>query len=216
MKLYWYPRTRSLRVLWMLEEAGAAYERVLVDIDAPDHPKAEFRALNPMGKVPVLTQGSSVTIADSTAICAWLADRLPEAGLAPSLNSTERGRYLQWLMFPSATLEPALVEKAGGWTGNPRAYGWGDHERVMATLDLGLAQGPWLLGAQFSAADVVLGSALRWMLQFGMMPATPARTDYVARCEARPALQRAMAIDAGAEGAAPVPPPAGPKLPPRD
>ena len=212
MKLYWSPKTRSLRALWMLEEAGAAYERVLVDIAAGAQSTPEFRALNPMGKVPVLTQGTSVVVADSTAICAWLADRLPEAGLAPSLNHTDRGRYLQWLLFPSATLEPALVEKAGGWTGNPSAYGWGDYSRVVATLDAGLAPGPWLLGAQFSAADVVLGSALRWMLQFGMLPATPLRSDYVARCEARPALQRAIAIDAGPDEVVAALA-AGPKLP---
>ena len=211
MKLYWSPRTRSLRVLWMLEEAGAAYERELVDIATGAQQTPAFRALNPMGKVPVLTQGSSVTIADSTAICAWLADRLPEAGLAPSLNHTDRGRYLQWLMFASATLEPAVVEKAGGWTGNPTAYGWGDYGRVMATLDAGLAEGPWLLGASFSAADVVLGSALRWMLQFGLVEATATRSAFVARCEERPALQRAIAIDAGPEEAPA--PTAGPKLP---
>jgi glutathione S-transferase len=213
MKLYWSPKTRSLRVLWMLEEAGAAYERVLVDIASGAQATPEFRALNPMGKVPVLTQGSSVTIADSTAICAWLADRLPEAGLAPSLNHTDRGRYLQWLMFASATLEPAVVEKAGGWTGNPTAYGWGDYDRVMTTLESGIAGGRWLLGAQFSAADVVLGSALRWMLQFGLVPATPACSAYVARCEERPALQRAIAIDAGPDEAAAPVPVAGPKVP---
>ena len=212
MKLYWSPRTRSLRALWMLEEAGAAYERVLVDIDTGAQASPEFRALNPMGKVPVLTQGTSITIADSTAICAWLADRLPEAGLAPSLNHTDRGRYLQWLLFASAYLEPAVTERAGGWAGNSRAYGWGDYDRVLAALDTGLAQGPWLLGQQFTAADVVLGSALRWMVGFGMVPSTPVRQDYIARCEARPALQRAIAIDAGPEEASAMAA-AGPKVP---
>ncbi|MFC7553052.1 glutathione S-transferase family protein [Pseudoroseomonas wenyumeiae] len=211
MKLHWCPRTRSLRALWMLEEAGAAYERVLVDIHAGEQRDPAFLALNPMAKVPVLEQGS-IVIADSTAICAWLADRMPEAGLAPPLNHTDRGRYLQWLIFPSAYIEPAMVERHGGWQGNPQAYGWGDFDRVMATLDAGLAQGPWLLGQQFSAADVVLGSALRWGLLFGLIPGTPLRSDYVRRCEARPALQRALAIDAGPEealastGAGPRPP----------
>ncbi|MBC9177456.1 glutathione S-transferase family protein [Pseudoroseomonas ludipueritiae] len=211
MKLHWCPRTRSLRALWMLEEAGAAYERVLVDIHAGGQQDPAFLALNPMAKVPVLEQGA-IVIADSTAICAWLADRMPEAGLAPPLNHTDRGRYLQWLIFPSAYMEPAMVERHGGWKGNPQAYGWGDFDRVMSTLDAGLAQGPWLLGQQFSAADVVLGSALRWGLMFDLIPSTPLRADYVRRCEARPALQRALAIDAGPEealagaGAGPKPP----------
>ncbi|MDB5368777.1 MAG: glutathione S-transferase, partial [Roseomonas sp.] len=190
MKLYWCPKTRSLRALWMLEEAGAAYERILVDIRTGGQADAAFLALNPMGKVPVLEQGATV-IADSAAICAWLADRMPEAGLAPSLNHTDRGRYLQWLMFAGSCIEPALTERLGGWKTNSKAHGWGDLDRVLVTLDAGLQQGPWLLGEQFSAADVVVGSAVRWGLQFGMMAPAPVRSAYVERCEARPALQRA-------------------------
>jgi glutathione S-transferase len=206
MKLYWCPRTRSLRALWMLEEAGAAYERVLVDIHKGAQHSEAFKALNPMGKVPVLQQ-ANVVIADSTAICAWLADRLPEAGLAPPLNHGDRARYLQWLVFPGAYIEPALAEKLGGWEPKTLAHAWGDYGRVMETLDLGLAQGPWLLGEHFSAADVVLGSALHWGLLFGMIEATPLRAAYVERCRARPAFQRALAIDSGpAEDAAPAMP----------
>jgi glutathione S-transferase len=193
----------------MLEEAGAAYERELVDIRAGAQNDPAFLALNRMGKVPVLQQGT-VVIADSTAICAWLADRLPEAGLAPSLNHTDRGRYLQWLIFPAACIEPALVERHGGWEPNAMASAWGDFDRVMTTLDAGLSPGPWLLGEQFSAADVVLGTALRWGILFGIIPPTPSRTAYVERCEARPAFQRALAIDAGPEE---VVAPSLPKLP---
>jgi len=211
MKLYWCPRTRSLRALWMLEEAGAAYERVLVDIHGGQQKDPAFLALSPMGKVPVLQQGA-IVIADSSAICGWLADRMPEAGLAPPLNHTDRGRYLQWLMFSGGYIEPALAEKLGGWTPNTIAHAWGDYSRVMATLDAGLDSGPWLLGQQFSAADVVVGSALRWGVMFGMIEATPVRTAYVSRCEARPAFQRALAIDAGPEEESH--PPAAPKLPP--
>lgn len=209
MKLYWCPRTRSLRALWMLEEAGAAYERVLVDIRTGAQNNPAFRELNTMGKVPVLQQGSTV-IADSTAICAWVADRMPEAGLAPPLNHADRGKYLQWLLFPGAYIEPALAEKLGGWQPNTLAHAWGDYDRVMATVDAGLEGGPWLLGKQFSAADVVMGSALRWGLLFGMIESTPDRAAYVARCEARPAFQRAMTIDAGPEAEAQ---PAAPKAP---
>jgi glutathione S-transferase len=210
MRLHWCPRTRSLRALWMLEEAGAAYERVLVDIRAGEQRDPAFLALNPMAKVPVLEQGA-IVIADSTAICAWLADRMPEAGLAPSLNHVDRGRYLQWLMFPAALMEPALAERLGGWAPNSTAHSWGDFDRVMGVMDAGLEQGPWILGEHFSAADVTLGSALRWGLLFGMIPSTPLRAGYVARCEARPAFQRALAIDAGPEEVAA--PAAGPKLP---
>ncbi|MBO1075974.1 glutathione S-transferase family protein [Roseomonas marmotae] len=212
MKLHWCPKTRSFRALWMLEEAGAAYERVLVDIRAGAQQDPAFLALNPMAKVPVLEHGA-IIIADSTAICAWLADRLPEAGLAPSLNHTDRGSYLQWLIFPAAYMEPALVERQGGWKTNTHAHAWGDFDRVLAAMDAGLQKGPWLLGEHFSAADVTMGTGLGWGLKFGMIPATPLRTAYIERCEARPAYQRALAIDAGPEEAAP--PPAGPK-PPQD
>jgi hypothetical protein len=103
----------------MLEEAGAAYERVLVDIREGGQDDPAFRALNPMGKVPVLEQDGTA-IADSAVICAWIADRMPEAGLAPPLNHADRGRYLQWLMFPSIYMEPALAEHLGG-EGSPAA-----------------------------------------------------------------------------------------------
>jgi glutathione S-transferase len=194
----------------MLEEAGAAYERVLVDINSGAQRHPAFLALNPMAKVPVLEQGT-VVIADSTAICAWVADRLPEAGLAPSLNHTDRGRYLQWLLFPAIYIEPALAERLGGWTPNSRAHAWGDFDRVMETLDSGLANGPWILGEHFTAADVTLGTALRWGMMFDMISSTPRRAAYVERCEARPALQRALSIDAGP--AEVVVTQAGPKLP---
>jgi glutathione S-transferase len=110
MKLYWAPRTRSLRALWMLEEAGAPYERVRIDLSADEQKTPDFRAINPMAKVPALTDGL-VAVAESGAICAYVAEAHPKAGLAPPLGDPARGRYLQWLFFSPGCIEPALLTK---------------------------------------------------------------------------------------------------------
>ena len=107
MKLYWAPRTRSLRALWVLEEAGVPYERVRLDLSAGEQKSAEFRAINPMAKVPALTDGT-LAVAESGAICAYVAEAHPEAGLAPPVGDPARGRYLRWLFFSPGCVEQAF------------------------------------------------------------------------------------------------------------
>ena len=123
MKLYWAPKTRSMRALWMLEEAGCPYERVLIDIASGAQASAEYRAINPMMKVPALTDGAAM-VAESAAICAFVAERCPEAGLAPPIGDPARGRYLHWLFFASGCIEPAYTQKFMQFTLNPVAAGW--------------------------------------------------------------------------------------------
>lgn len=194
MKLYWAPKTRSLRALWMLEEAGLPYELERIDIHAPER-SARFLAVNPMGKVPALEDGEA-RLAESAAICAYVAEKAAGAGLAPTLGDPLRGRYFHWLFFAPGCIEPAFAEKFTGMKLASSAAGWGDFDKVFRVLDKVLATGPWILGERFSAADVMIGTDLMFGVErFGLVPTTPAFAAYLARCKARPALQRALAID---------------------
>jgi glutathione S-transferase len=196
MKLYWAPRTRSLRALWVLEEAGAPYERARLDLMAGEQKTPDFRAINPMGKVPALTDGP-VAVAESGAICAYVAEAHPKAGLAPPLGDPARGRYLQWLFFSPGCIEPALLTKTANIPVDPRMASFGDFDRVFDVLEAAVAKGPWLLGERFSAADVMIGLDLHFGIDlFKLVPSRPLLRAYVDRCLARPALQRAKAIDA--------------------
>jgi glutathione S-transferase len=196
MKLYWSPQTRSFRALWMLEEAGRSYERVLIDIRKGTQSTSEFRAINPMMKVPALADGAAM-LAESGAICAFVAERVPEANLAPPLGDPLRGRYHHWLFFAAACIEPAYTQKFIKFELNSSQAGWGSFERVIDVLGDALRSGPWILGERFSAADVMLGSDLHFGISLlKIVEPRPEFTAYVARCAARPAFQRASAIDA--------------------
>jgi glutathione S-transferase len=181
----------------MLEEAGCAYERVLINIYAGAQSDPAYRAINPMMKVPALTDGDAC-VAESAAICAFVAERVPQAGLAPPVGDPVRGRYLHWLFFAAGCIEPAFAQKMTGLTINPVAAGWGDFDRVVGTLETGLTPGPWILGEEFSAADVMLGSDIHFGVNLlKVIEPRPVFVAYLERCAARPAFQRAQAIDAG-------------------
>ncbi|HQS07483.1 MAG TPA: glutathione S-transferase family protein [Xanthobacteraceae bacterium] len=198
MKLYWAPHTRAFRALWLLEEAGLPYERQLVSLDGPFIASAEFRAINPMMKVPALEDGEA-RIAESGAICLYVAEKAPDAHLAPAIGDPRRARYLQWLFWDAACMEAAFTQKLAGVNLPSRAAGWGSFERVMDVLEAALAPGPYLLGEQFTAADVMVGSNVWYGLTLlKVIEPRPVFTAYVARCEARPAFQRANAIEAEA------------------
>ena len=195
MKLYWCPKTRAIRALWMLEELGVPFERVLIDIrDAKAKADPAFRAVSPMGKVPALEDGPT-RLWDSGAICLYLADQYPRAGLAPPIGDPDRGRYLQWLLYTNSVIEPAMGEKFANAAVSAAAHGWGSFDLMLSVLRDGLAAGPWILGARFSAADVMLGMACNFLRQFKLIDAEPAISAYVERCAARPAFGRALAVD---------------------
>jgi glutathione S-transferase len=196
MKLYWAPRTRSLRALWVLEEAGVPYERVRLDLSAGEQKSPAFRAINPMTKVPALTDGT-LAVAESGAICAYVAEAHPEAGLAPPVGDPARGRYLQWLFFSPGCVEPTYLTKSANVQVRPEAAGFGEFDRVFDVLEGAVTKGPFLLGERFSAADVMIGLDLHFGIDiFKLVPSRPALRAYVDRCLARPALQRAKAIEA--------------------
>lgn len=195
MKLYYAPRTRSFTALWMLEEVGAPYEIVTLDIRGPAHPTPALRSVNPMGKLPALEDGEA-KLGETAAILLYLADKFPEAGLAPAVSDPRRGRFLQWLMFPATTIEPAAFEKMTKGPTNPTAAGWGSYERMVDAVAGALAPGLNLFDTAFTAADLYMASSLKFMMTFGMIEKRAVFEDFVGRAEARPAWARATAIEA--------------------
>src|SRR5437660_6688194 len=134
INLYWSPRSRSFTALWLMEETGQPYERVLTDISTGAQKRIEYLAINPMGKVPALKDGDA-TLAESAAICAYVAERYPEAKLAPPLGDPLRAKFLYWLFFTPGCVEPAMVEISPKITMNPVAGEWGDAHRVFDVPD---------------------------------------------------------------------------------
>ena len=194
--LYCCPRTRASRSLWLLEELGQPFSVRLIDIrDEQARNAIDFRAASPMGKVPALADGK-VKMADSAAIAIYLADRYPQAGLAPAVDDPLRGRYLFWMTFTPGAIEPAIAEKFNGWEVSRAQSGWGNFNQMLDTLDSGLRHGPWILGEHFSAADTLVGSSVYFMKLFGILPARPHLHAYLERCLARPAYAMALARDA--------------------
>ncbi len=196
IKLYCAPKTRSVRAIWMLEEVGVDYEKELVDIRSPERKdSAEFRRASPMGKVPALADGE-LAMSESAALCLYLADRYAPGRLAPALDDPSRGKFLYWIMYTPAVLEPAMAEKFSGAKPNRGSHGWGDFGLMIETLEAGLDGREWVVGDQFTAADVMLGSSVVFMRLFDMLPESGTLSAYADRCLARPAYQKAMSFDA--------------------
>jgi len=188
MKHYFHPMSRGATTDWMLKELDALHEQILVDFRAGENDSPEYRAINPMGKVPALVDGD-VVITEAAAICAYLADKFPEKGLAPPVGSAERGAYYRYLFFPGITLEPLLSFTRLGVKIDPVSMGWGDMARGMATVESMTPSARWAMGEQFTAADVVFGGALAFFGGFKMMEASPKVAAYVERIKARPVYQ---------------------------
>ena len=190
------PMSRARIVHWMLEEIGAPYETRVLSFEKNEHKAPEYLAVNPMGKVPAIVH-RGVAVTEAAAICTYLADAFPKAGLAPPAGDPRRGTYLRWLFFGAGCVEPALVDRmfARPPVERPGALGYGSYEATLHALELAVAPG-WILGSQFSAADVYVGSQIIWGLMTKALDARPAFEQYAARCNARPALQRATAADA--------------------
>ena len=195
MRLFWAPNTRSMRVLWMLEEIGAPYERVLMDLKAGAQHTADYHAINPMEKVPALQDGASC-VAESGAIIAYLAEKFPQAGLAPPIGAATRGRYLQWLFFSGSCIEGAIAQKFTKAQMPEGTAGWGSFDRVFNVLEEVLSARRYLLGEKFSAADVLIGADLHFTIDvFKMLEPRPVFASYLERCQSRPAFQRAAEIN---------------------
>lgn len=194
LTLYTNPRSRGRITRWMLEETGVPYETVVLDYGLPMK-SAEYRALNPMGKVPTLVHGTQV-VTEVAAICAYLAETFPEAGLAPTPD--ERGAWFRWMFFAAGPLEAAVINRALGVEvpeDRRGMVGYDTFATVMDTLDGWLSSHDYATGTRFTAADVYLGAHVGWGLAFGSIEARPAFATYWARLKDRPAQLRAAAAD---------------------
>lgn len=197
LTLYHIAPSRSSIVRWMLEEIGEPYALHVLSMDKGENRAPDYLAVNPMGKVPALDH-DGVVITEVSAICCYLADAFPRAGLAPAIGDPRRGPYLKWLFFGPSCIEPAVIDRAFGRAKEPPrgTLGYGEFDTVMDVVAAAVTPGPYLLGDAFTAADVVIGSQLRWGMMFGLVPQRPEFMPYVERLNARPALQRATALDA--------------------
>lgn len=194
------PKSRGRIARWMLEETGVPYATEVLEYGT-SMKAAPYLAINPMGKVPAIRHGDNV-VTECAAICAYLADAFPQAGLAPPPHSAARGPYYRWLFFAAGPLEAAWTNRALGVAVPPERsamVGYGSFEQVLDTLEAAIGERAYLAGDRFSAADVYVGSQLGFGMQFGMIDKRPAFTRYWAGLEARPAKRRAEEID-GAMG----------------
>jgi len=193
---YTNPQSRGRIARWMLEEVGQPYRTEPLEfgttMKAP-----QYLAVNPMGKVPAIRHGDTV-VTEAAAICAYLADAFPKAGLAPPVDSRLRGPYYRWLFFAAGPLESAVVNKALNFAvppGRERMVGYGSYADALNAVEQAVSKGPYLLGDQFTAADVYVGSAIGWGMMFGTLEKRPAFEAYFGRLSKRPAAVRANEID---------------------
>jgi glutathione S-transferase len=180
MKLYFAPQTRAIRPLIMLEELAVPYEIVLIDFKGGEHRGAEYRKIHPHGQLPALQDGA-LTMFESAAICAYLADKFPDKQMAPALGTIERGMYYQWMIYSIAALDALAL----------------DRERMKESflvLDRVLADREFILGGdKITAADVMIGSGVIWVdARHQLLNDFPSLNAYAERMLARPSFQRAF------------------------
>lgn len=193
IKFYTNPRSRGRMIRWMLEEVGADYDPEYLEYNSMND--AQYKRINPMAKVPAIVDDGKI-VTECAAICAYLADTFPDAGLAPPLE--RRAEYYRWLFFASGPLEGAIIDRALGVELTPEQkgfVGYGDMSRVLDTLEIAVGRHAFIAGNEFSAADVYLGSQLNFGLQFGTIEKRKAFEDYVARATDREAFRKAASMD---------------------
>ena len=188
--------SRSSLVLWMLEEIGEPYDLQVLNMKTGENRAPAFLAVNPMGKVPALEHGDAV-ITGGAAICCYLADAFPKAGLNVPIGDMRRGPYLKWLFFGPSCLEPSMIDRMFKREGAPprAALGWGDAESPIEVVAQALKPGPYLLGDQFTAPDMIIGGGLRYGMMTKAVAERPEFVAYVERLTERPAFKRATAKD---------------------
>jgi glutathione S-transferase len=196
LTLYHASPSRSSTTLWMLEELGEPYDIKLLKLSEGDQQKPDYLAVNPMGKVPALKHNGTV-ITEVAAICTYLADAFPQKKLNVPVGDPRRGPYLKWLFFGPSCFEPAVIDRAAPRKEEARRamLGYGDFQTTMDVIAKAVEKGPWILGDQFTAADVVIGAGVRWGTIFNLVPPRPEFAAYSERIAARAAAQRAEAKD---------------------
>lgn len=195
LKFYTNPMSRGQTIRWMLEEVGEPYDTEILDYGSTM--KAEpYLSINPMGKVPAIVHKGKV-VTEVAAICCYLADAFPQAGLAPA--PADRADYYRWIFFTSGPIEAAFSNKAAGWEPTPerqRMFGYGNYDLAIGTLEKAIAGKRYITGDRFTAADLFVGANINFMLQFKLLEPTPVFSDYAERMTDRDAYRRARDIDA--------------------
>ena len=197
--LYTNPMSRGRIARWMLEEVSADYDTTLLTYENTMK-GADFLAINPMGKVPAIVHKGK-TVTECAAICAYLADAFPEAGLAPPTD--QRADYYRWLFFAAGPLEQAITNRSMKFEVTPdqsRMAGYGNFDLARETLIKAISTHEFVAGDTFTAADVYVGAQVFWGLEFGTIPTSPELEAYRDRVLARPAYKRASELD-DADGA---------------
>ena len=193
--LYYSPQSRATGARVLLEELGAPYDLHVLNMKAAEQRKDAYLVINPLGKVPAIHhRGGLVT--EQVAIFIYLADLFPQAGLTPALNDPRRGPYLRWIAYYGSSFEPAVIDhfmkrEPAPITQSPYA----DYDTMLATLEAQLAKGPYLLGEEITAADILWGIAFSWTMMFGIVPKRDVFVRYAERIAARPAFIRISKAD---------------------
>jgi len=199
-KLYWAPGTASMAPQTVLEEAGAPYEMIKLDIAAKEHEQPAYKKLNPNGRLPTLVDGDFV-IFETAAICQYLCDKHPDAKLVPPVNTPDRGRFYQWLTYLTNTVQAGLIDWWHPDFTFPepptqaafKARAEEKLQRNFAVLDSGIGANRWMAGGQYTVCDIYLTMMARWTR---FMPKTMWHYPNIRRIaetvQARPAFQRMM------------------------
>jgi len=194
LKFYTNPMSRGQTVRWMLEEIGQRYDTEILEYGTTM--KAEpYLSINPMGKVPAIVHDGRV-VTEVAAICLYLADAFPQAGLAP--DPADRADYYRWVFFTAGPIEAAFSNKAAGWeptTERQRMFGYGNYDLAIGTLEQALSGKRYIAGDRFTAADLFVGAMVNFMLQFNLLEPRPVFTDFAQRMTDRDAFRRAREID---------------------
>jgi len=193
---YHSPQTRSSGVRILLEELDAPHRLHVLNMKIGEQRNPEYTAINPMGKVPAISHNGTL-VTEQVAIYIYLTDAFPEKGLAPAIGDPLRGSYLRWIAYYGSCFEPAVTDKAlQREPGNASMMPYGDFDTMVKTLTDQLAKGSYILGERFSAADILWGTALEWMVMFKLIPDIAVINDYVQRVAERPSVQKIKMADA--------------------
>ncbi len=195
LTFYHSPKSRSFSILWLLEEIGQPYEMEIVDIRAEGGPPESYRAIQPHKKVPAIVHDGT-TVTERAAICLYLTEQFPEAGLAPAIGDKERPAFLTSLVYTDAVLDPIIATAIHKFTYEARGFSFGSHADTVANLAKKLGEHPYAAGERFTAADTQLGAGIHFGMNIvGVLPRLPVFEAYMGRMIERPALQRTMQKD---------------------
>jgi glutathione S-transferase len=193
--LYYSPQSRAMGTRVLLEELGAPYDLHVLNMKAGEQRQPAYLAINPLGKVPAIQHGGAL-VTEQVAICIYLADLFPQAGLTPTIGDPLRGPFLRWIAYYGSSFEPALIDKFMKREPMPMTQSpYADYDTMLGAIEAQLSKGPYLFGDRMTAADILWGVAFRWTMMFGIVPKKDVFVSYSERITSRPAFQRISAAD---------------------